>query len=117
MSIRFSTRGWARAAGGVAFALACAAAAYVLPGGSILRRMVEAREDLRLFTLRVDGTLSFFGDAAKEAGAAMAIPADRPELQVDVANVPAPPGRCPLALAPALRNSAASIVSNGRPRR
>lgn len=117
MSNRCSTRGWARAAFVVASALACAAAAYVLPGGSILRRMVEAREDLRLFTLRVEGTLSFFGDAAKEAGAAMAVPADRPELQVDATILLKLPGRCRLEVAPVEGKPAASIASGGRPRR
>ena len=101
----------------VASALACAAAAYVLPAGSILRRLVDAREDLKLSTLRVDGALSFFGDAAKEAGAAMAVPADRSELQVDAAFLLKFPGRCRLEVTPIEGRAAASIVSGGKPRR
>ncbi len=89
-----------RGAGGTAalaaLAVASVAFGYILPGPSILKRLAEGRDELQLATLKVDGTLSFFGSAAREAGAALGLPADRDELQVDAAASLKVPGRCRL---------------------
>ncbi|MFZ5470253.1 MAG: hypothetical protein ACOZIN_12530 [Myxococcota bacterium] len=68
--------------------------AYILPAFSILRRMVERRADLQLSTLKVGGSLAFFGEAAKEAGAALGVATDRSEVSVDGAVYLKVPGRC-----------------------
>ena len=96
--------------------LSGAALAYVLPAGAILRRLVAHREELALSTLRVDGSASFFGTAAKEAGAALGAPADRSELQMDSAVLMKLPGRCRLELAPLEGSKGAAVVARGRPR-
>lgn len=66
-----------------------AAAAYVMPGGAVLRHMVSAREDQRLSAVRVEGTLIFSGSAAGEAGGAG-------EVQSDARVAMRLPGRCRL---------------------
>ena len=62
---------------------ALAAGAYVLPGGSILRRMVRGQDETMPSSFRVEGTYVFSGPAAKEASAALKVSADRPELLAD----------------------------------
>jgi hypothetical protein len=93
-----------------------AAGAYVLPGGSILRRMISAREDLGLSSLKVDGSLTFYGPAAKAAGAALGTPTERSELVADGALYLRVPGRCRWeALAPD-GTKLAAVSSGGRRR-
>lgn len=99
-----------------ALAFATAALAYVLPASSILRRVAEERDDLRLFSLRVDGTASFFTDGAREAGSALAIPFDLGEVQTDAAILFKAPGRCRLELNPQDGVKAATVLSGGKPR-
>jgi hypothetical protein len=70
--------------------LAGTAAAYVLPGGAILRRMVEAREELHLTAVRVEGTLSLSGAAMAELGTEL------PEYRTDAVFSLRVPGRCRL---------------------
>lgn len=70
--------------------LAGTAAAYVLPGGAILRRLVEAREELHLSGARVEGTLSFSGGAMAELGTEL------PEYRTDGVFLLRVPGRCRL---------------------
>jgi hypothetical protein len=70
--------------------LAGTAAAYVLPGPAILRRMVEAREELHLSGARVEGTLSFSGGALGELGSEL------PEYRTDAVFLLRLPGRCRL---------------------
>jgi len=94
--------------------LSGAALAYVLPAGAILRRLVAHREELALSTLRVDGSASFFGAAAKEAGAALGAPADRSELQMDSSILMKLPGRCRLELAPLEGSKGAAVVARGK---
>ena len=60
--------------------LAGTAAAYVLPGGAILRRLVDAREELHLSGARVEGTLSLSGGAMGELGQAFRSDRDLPCL-------------------------------------
>ncbi|QAT82908.1 hypothetical protein EJ065_1304 [Corallococcus coralloides] len=71
-----------------------AAGAYVLPGGSILRRMANAREEKRLSAFRVEGSVIFSASGVAEAGAALNVPTDRPELQGDGVLSVKIPGRC-----------------------
>ncbi|QSQ18004.1 hypothetical protein [Myxococcus landrumensis] len=78
----------------VAVLLSFTAVAYVLPGGSILRRMVTEREELKLSGIRVEGSLSFSGPAVKEAGAALGAATDRPDVQGDGVLYVKVPGRC-----------------------
>jgi hypothetical protein len=44
--------------------------AYILPATSILRRMIEQRDAMETSSLRVDGTLTFFGAARRDAARA-----------------------------------------------
>jgi hypothetical protein len=70
--------------------LAGTAAAYVLPGGAILRRLVEAREELHLKGARVEGTLSLSGGAMAE------LRSELPEYKTDAVFLLRVPGRCRL---------------------
>lgn len=92
------------------------ALAFVMPAGSILRHLAEKRDDLSLFTLRVEGLASFHGAAVREAGAALGLPADRPEILVDAAFSLKLPGRCRLDLSPLEGNRSAAVDSSGRKR-
>jgi hypothetical protein len=49
-------------------ALAAPAAAYLLPGTAVLKRVSQKREAQALASLEVQGTLSFLGEAAAQAG-------------------------------------------------
>jgi hypothetical protein len=92
------------------------AGAYVLPGGSILRRMVDAREELQLSSLKADGSLHFYGPGVKEAGAALGLPADRPELEMDASLSLKLPGRCRFEVKTLEGNTVAAVNSLGRKR-
>lgn len=106
-----------RTAALLAVLVSFAAGAYVLPGGSILRRMVAERDELKLSSLRVEGSLSFSGPAVKEAGAAMGTPTDRPEVQGDGVLSVRVPGRCRFdASVPDGNARAAAILAGGRKR-
>ena len=96
--------------------VALSAGAYVLPGSSILRRMVDAREDLKLSTLKADGSVHFYGPGVKEAGAALGLPADRPELEADGTLYLKLPGRCRFEAKAAEGNAVAVVRSGGRQR-
>lgn len=95
---------------------ALSAGAYVLPGSSILRRMVGGREDLQAFSLRAEGSVHFYGPGVKEAAAALGLPADRPELEADGAVSMKLPGRCRFEARAREGNAVASVFSNGRKR-
>src|SRR5690349_5274168 len=96
----------------IAVATACllssAALAFVMPSFSILRHMTNARDDLALYSVRVDGLASFHGSAVREAGAALGLPSDRPELLTDASFAMKLPGRCRMELTPLEGNRAAS---------
>jgi hypothetical protein len=106
---------WRRVAA-VLLVASSAALAYVMPAGSILRHLAEKRDDLSLFTLRVDGLAAFHGAAVREVGAALGLPSDRPEILVDAAFALKIPGRCRLELSPVEGNRAAVVESNGKRR-
>ncbi|HZI12742.1 MAG TPA: hypothetical protein VE153_20335 [Myxococcus sp.] len=94
-----------------------AASAYVLPGSSIVRRMVTERDELKLSSLRVDGSLSFSGPAVKEAGAALGTPTDRPDVQGDGTLYIRVPGRCRFEAAVPDGNARAAAIHAGGRRR
>jgi hypothetical protein len=96
--------------------VAFAAGAYVLPGGSILRRTVSAREDAVAANLRVEGTYVFFGPAAKEAGTALGTSSERAELAADGAILLKPPERCRFELGLLDGNRLAVVQAGGRRR-
>ena len=93
------------------------ALAFVMPAWSILRRMVNAREELGASNVRADGAASFYGSGAREAAAALGLPADRAEVQVDAAVLFKAPGRCRFELLPVEGSRAASVLSDGKDRR
>lgn len=95
---------------------ALAAGAYVLPGGSILRRMVHAQGESMPSSFRVDGSYVFSGPAAKEATAALKVPAERSELLADGAILVKAPGRCRFELS-VPEGSRLALVQVGERRR
>ena len=94
---------------------AAAASAYVLPSYSILRRMVEKRDDLHLSALRIDGTVSFPTEAAQEPGAALDLPGDH-EIQADGSIFLKLPGRCRMEVRVPEGSNSTSVNSNGKRR-
>jgi hypothetical protein len=95
---------------------ALSASAYVLPGGAIMRRLVAAREELSAFSLKAGGSLRFFGPGVKEAGTALGLPTDRPELEADGTVLMRLPGRCRFEARALEGNAVASVSSGGRKR-
>ena len=87
--------------GGVLTALT--AGAYVLPGGSILRRMTDTRDDQPL-------------SAVREAMAALGLSTERSELVVDGLILLKLPGRCRFELAVPEGNKLAVVQVGGRKR-
>jgi hypothetical protein len=78
--------------------LGTVAAAYVLPGGSILRRVAEKREANSAPSIKVTGSLVLYGEAAQLAAVPLGQPPERPELQTDAILSVKSPGRCRLEL-------------------
>jgi hypothetical protein len=114
MSIRF--RKLVSPAGGLAALLIAGAAfAYVLPSVSILRRMVERRDDLNLSAVEVRGTATFFAPYAQEAGTALSCPGDR-EIQADAVIDLKLPGRCRFEVSVPEGAKSASVNSFGKKR-
>jgi hypothetical protein len=97
--------------------LAGPALAYVLPQGAIMRRMVAARDDVGLVTLRVEGTLTLTGDAQRAAAPALGLATDRPEGQAEATLSVKVPGRCRLEATGPAGGAGVSAVSNGGRRR
>ncbi|ADO70030.1 hypothetical protein [Stigmatella aurantiaca] len=96
--------------------VAFAAGAYVLPGGSIMRRTVSAREDASIANLRVEGSYVFFGPAAKEAGTALGVSTERSELAADGLILLKPPERCRFELGAQDGNRLAVVQAGDRRR-
>ncbi len=92
-----------------------AALAYVMPSGSILRRMGERRESQKLNALEVTGTVVFPKAGAPEAGAALGMPTDR-EVQADARFALRLPGRCRLELSVPEGATAAAVSAHGKRR-
>ena len=95
--------------------LGTAALAYVMPAGSLLRRMGERRESLKLNALEVTGTAVFPKVGAQEAGAALGVPGDR-EVQADARFAMRLPGRCRLELSVPDGGQAATVSAHGKRR-
>jgi len=110
-------RTWAQALQVLATVFATAALAYVMPSGSILRRLANARDELSLGSLRVDGSATFYGAGARDAAAALGLATDRAEVQVDAVVMLRAPGRCRFELNPLDGSRAASVVSGDKARR
>ncbi len=103
-------------AGGLAVVLAASAAlAYVLPTVSILRRVVEKRDDLRLNAVEVKGTLHLPPPYAREAGEALSVPGDR-EIQASGSFQLKLPGRCRLEATVPEGGRSVSVVAQGKRR-
>ncbi len=90
--------------------LAGTAAAYVLPGGAILRRLVEAREELHLVGAKVEGTLALSGGAMAEFSNQL------PEYRTDAAFLLRVPGRCRLDATTPEGKPLAVVEAGGRRR-
>ncbi len=95
---------------------AMGAGAYVLPGGSILRRMMAARENVNYASLKADGSVHFYGPGVREAAVALGQPTDRSELEADGTVYLRPPGRCRIETRVREGNATASVISGGRKR-
>ena len=95
-------------------AVAPGALAYVLPGSSILRRMLDAREELHLATLRVEGSVSFQGEAAPVAAGALGLPLEGREVVSDARVLLRLPGRCRLEVVPVEGGKAAVVQRLGK---
>ncbi len=88
--------------------VAVPAAAYVLPGHAILRRLVEAREELHLTSAKVEGTLSLQGGALAELKTGL------PEVRNDAAFLLKVPGRCRLDATAPDGKPLVVVEANGR---
>ena len=102
--------------GGLLSLLALSASAYVLPGGSIMRRMVGVRAGLTYSSLKADGSLHFYGPGVKEAAPALGLPSDRPELEADGSVYLRPPDRCRFEARSLEGTTVASVSAAGRKR-
>lgn len=95
---------------------ATSALAYVLPGFSILRRMVERRTDLRLTTLQVTGTATFPQTDRGEAALALGVPPPERALQGDATVAMKLPGRCRMEIRVPEGGVSASVQAHGKRR-
>lgn len=96
--------------------VASLALAFVLPGPAILKHMVKGRDEAHLFTLRVDGSISFIGSAAREAQGALGLFGDRSEVQADASISLKLPGRCRIELSTIEGGKTAVAETNGKRR-
>jgi hypothetical protein len=92
------------------------AGAYLLPSGAIVRRLGEARDEHGATSLRVEGSVSLFGELASGAQAALKLSGERAELQLDGIFSLKAPGRCRLELTAPGGNRLAAVQSGGRRR-
>lgn len=96
--------------------LSAAALAYVIPSTSVLRRMTTEEDKIQVYSWKIEGALSFYGSAAKEAAAALKLTAETSELQVDGVISLKHPGRCRFDAASAEGTQSSAVVVNGKPR-
>src|SRR4051812_18721288 len=110
---------WKRAAPvGSALAVLCigfAAWAYILPAGSILRRMTDVREEQQLSSLRIDGTLSFTGESGRQAAATLRMAEGR-DVQADATLWLRVPGRCRWDVTPLEGAKVSAVQTQGKRR-
>lgn len=96
--------------------VATSAVAYVLPGFSILRRMVERRNDLRLTTLQVTGTATFPQTDRGEAALALGVPPPERALQGEATIALKLPGRCRMEVRVPEGGASATVQAHGKRR-
>lgn len=106
---------WLRILSLVALLCSATAFAYVLPAYSILRRLVERRDDMRLSGLQVTGTATFPADAKTGAAGALGVPPER-DVQADATFSLKIPGRCRVDLKVPEGNVAATTFAYGKKR-
>jgi len=112
---RWIRRRGVSAAGLALILFSISAAAYILPPGSILRRMSEARDELQLTATRVDGTITFAGSTASEVASVFGA-TDRAEVQADAALLLKLPGRCRLEVVGSNGTKTAAVWAHGKRR-
>lgn len=88
------------------------AIAYVLPGESIVRRMAEARDDLQLYSLRVEGRVTAQGALVPELQRSLALLGELEEIQADAVISLKLPARCRIDVS-ALEGGRFAAVSSG----
>lgn len=96
--------------------VASTALAYVLPAASIVRHMSEKRHRLELFSLRIEGSASFFGDSAGEVQRSLSLIGERTEISADAVLSFKLPGRCRVDLSSVEGGKVAAALSHGKPR-
>src|SRR5262249_34971242 len=96
--------------------LAIPAWAYILPGTAVLRRMEEQLQGMEAPSLKVDGTLTFFGASRKDAARVFRLPGDRSDSGIDASLMLKTPGRCRLEVSPPDGARVAAIVSRQKTR-
>lgn len=110
-------RRWRAAVAGAVLGVAAAAHGYILPSFSILRRLTEAREELKLVSVKIEGSASFHGPGAVAAAGVLGAGPSAAEVMGDGAVYLRLPGRCRLEVAnPDRGTSAAAVFANGRRR-
>ena len=90
----------ARAAALLALLAAAPAAAYLLPGPAVLRRLAQRRADLGLSSLEVRGTFVLTGEAARAAAGVTGLQLLGNEISAPATLSIKMPGRCRLELSP-----------------
>lgn len=95
--------------------VAGAAAAYVLPGTSILRRTANARDGMSSTSFRLTATLALSGEAAKLAAPALGLP-DAPTLTVDATLTVKSPGRCRVEIPSTVGQPVVAVMSQTKRR-
>lgn len=95
---------------------ALAAGAYVLPGSSILRRMVRGQDETMPTSFRVEGSFVFSGPGAKEAADALKVTVERAELLADGAILVKTPERCRFELSVPEGTRLAAVQAGDRKR-
>ena len=91
--------------------------AYVMPPYSVLKRMAEARDDLALTGLRVEGTVNVPTAAAPDYGNALCVTAGQGDLVLSGAISMRLPGRCRFELSSLDSTKSVAAVSNNGKRR
>lgn len=90
--------------------------AYILPGTSILRRMIDQRDAMEAPNIRVDGTLIFFGAARRDAARVFRLPGEGSDASTEAAMMVKAPGRCRIEVWTADGSRVAAIFSPRRAR-
>ncbi len=100
--------------GALAIFVAGSASGYILPSASVLRRMSEARNELQISNLRVEGTLTLLNSAARNAVPSLG--GARSEIQLDAVLLLKLPGRCRLEASTPDGARAVAVWSHGKDR-